>query len=359
MKTKKLVVIFVLMALVALALPLAANAAEPNRLVIGGTLTLEEGEILDEDLTILGGNVTLEQGSSVTGNVQLLGGRLEVNGHIEGEILAAGGFLSLGSTAEVEGDVTLAGAVLDRDPGAVIGGELVSETNIPFTDTRFDAVWSPWEWWLNSIWNVFWFLGVAFALAALAVLVMMFFEKQTENMTRTVVKQPTVSGGMGCLTIVVFPLALVVMILSICLLPVALVALLLLGVVLALGWVALGYEVGRRLATLLHQDWAAPIDAGIGTFFLVVSAGLLNIIPCIGWIFTVAISALGIGAVLLSRLGTQDYAAMLEASGTAASPGQSPRAEALPSLMMDEKSGLATDQPETGSTGDDAEKPSA
>lgn len=304
--------IFTALAL-ALMAPLSSRAAPPGRVIVGGSFTLQSGETLEEDLIIVGGNVTLEEGSRVEGDIFLLGGRLEVYGQVEGDILAAGGALTLGSSAVIAGDVTLGGGVLNRLSGAIIEGKLNLENDLPLRNTSFDGLWAPLRWWFNSVWNVIWYLGLSFALAALAVLVMMFFERQTENATRTLVQQPAISMGLGCLTLVVLPLAVAILALTICLLPAGLVALLAAGVAIALGWIALGYEVGRRLASLVQRQWAPPFAAGIGTFFLVALAGLLNLIPCIGWVYTTLVSAMGIGAVLLTRFGTQDYVATLSA----------------------------------------------
>jgi hypothetical protein len=193
----------------------------------------------------------------------------------------------------------------------VIEGDIITDANLPITETRFDGVFSPFHWWMNSVTSLLTFVFSAFALAALAVLVVMFFEKPTINVARTSIQQPALSAGMGCMTVVVLPFALVILILSICLLPLGLVLALAAGVVITFGWISLGYEVGRRLMEMLKQDWAEPFSAGIGTFFLVIIGGTLSQIPCIGWVFIAVITIIGLGAVLLTRFGTQDYARMV------------------------------------------------
>ena len=288
-------------------LPFDVKASPLARVIIGGSFNLGQDEILNEDLTILGGNAVLEQDSIVKGNIQLLGGSLDVDGEVKGDVLAAGGLLKLGPTAHVDGDVTIAGALLERDDRAYIGGHLTTESDIPFNFTEFNGMWNPFQWWLNSLWNVVWYIGLAFGLSALAVLVMMFFEKQTELTSQVLIKQPTASTGLGCLTAVVVPFAAIILTLTICLIPAVMVALLIIGVAITFGWIALGLEVGQRLSIQLHQDWAPPFAAGIGTFILVLVGGLLNIIPFIGWVFTALVSSAGIGAVLLTRFGTKNY----------------------------------------------------
>jgi hypothetical protein len=318
-------IIFVLALLAALfAWPISARAEAPRadlpQLIVGGSFTLEQGEVLDEDLTILGGNVTLESGSEVEGNIQLLGGRLEINGSVEGDIVAAGGYISLGEEAVVKGDVIMAGAFMDRAPGAEITGEITTADENPFNQVRFDRLWAPMGWWMQSVWNVLWFIFLAFALAALAVLLMMFFAPHTERVARVLVAQPAVAGGLGFLTLFVAPFVLVLLVITICLIPVALVSVLLLGLMITFGWIALGLEVGSRLAATLNQSWSAPIAAGVGTFAIVLLAGMLNSIPCIGWVFTLIPSSLALGSVLLTRFGTQEYPAFGEPVGVVNPP---------------------------------------
>ena len=299
--------LILLAVLAGLLWPITAQASSLTRLVVGGTFELERDEVLNEDLTIVGGSAVLQQDSVVRGDIQILGGQLEVNGVVEGDILAAGGFLRLGETARINGDITVAGAIMDREDGAEIEGRIVTEADVPLSITRFDGAFSPLHWVFDSVWNVFYYLGVAFGLSALAVLLMMFYDRQTERTSRVLVDQAATSTGLGCLTTVVSPFALIVMILTICLMPLAFVLILIIGIAITFGWIALGLEVGKRLATQLNQDWAPPFAAGIGTFVLVIAGGFLNIIPVIGWIYTALISAAGIGAVLLTRFGTQEY----------------------------------------------------
>jgi hypothetical protein len=67
-------------------------------------------------------------------------------------------------------------------------------------------------------------------------------------------------------------------------------------------------EVGRRIAKALNIDLAPAIAAGIGTFILVfVLGGFSQAIACIGWLPQTLVGIWGLGAVLMTRFGTQDY----------------------------------------------------
>jgi len=74
------------------------------------------------------------------------------------------------------------------------------------------------------------------------------------------------------------------------------------------GLIALGLEVGKRLAQLFKQEWAPAAAAGAGTFVLMlVLNGAREAVPCVGWIFPALAGMLGLGAVILTRFGWQTY----------------------------------------------------
>jgi len=50
-----------------------------------------------------------------------------------------------------------------------------------------------------------------------------------------------------------------------------------------------------------------PLSAALGTFVLNFVTNGIGFIPCIGWLVPFMVSMLGLGAVFLSRFGTQPY----------------------------------------------------
>jgi hypothetical protein len=73
------------------------------------------------------------------------------------------------------------------------------------------------------------------------------------------------------------------------------------------GWIALGLEVGKRLAIALNQEYQPVVMAGLGTLVLSLVVNGINFIPCVGWFAPFLVSAVGLGGVILSRFGTQTY----------------------------------------------------
>ena len=312
MKTTKWLLFLVLVLI--LAIPGSALAAGnksiiPDRIIIGENYTLGSGQTLDGNLWIMGGNVSLDPNSTVTGGVQIMGGTLNVNGTVEGDINAMGGFVRLGDQAHIKGNVNLVGGSLDRGNSAQVDGEVNTETGgpiriVPPAGTvrlpRIDLALSP-------IWQVMRFFLEAFVMAALAVLVVLFAPKHVERTAHAVVAQPLVAGGLGLLTLVVVPIVLVAITLTIILIPVTILTIILLTVMVAFGWIALGMEVGQRIAQMFKVEWALPVSAGLGTLFLTIVVNAIGRVPCIGWLAPALVIFLGLGGVLLTRFGTLEY----------------------------------------------------
>lgn len=293
-----------------------AQTSTGDEVVIGGSYTLETGDTFDGNLIVIGGNATIEAGATLNGDIMVAGGNLTVSGLVNGDIFTTGGVVSLTETANIQGNIATLGGNIDRTPGAIISGEITEDfsqsfkflnprdnwlTPAPDAQVRMNPV-------VDAIWSAFWVLVRSFLWVALAVLVVLFAPASTERVANAAISKPLITGSIGLLTILVVPVVLVVLAITICLLPVSLIGL----VVLTLGWafgiVALGVETGKRLSTLLKQDWALPVSGGIGVFILtLVTNGLHALLFCVGWLPALLVGSVGLGAVLLTRFGTQSY----------------------------------------------------
>ena len=300
-------ILFVFMLLVVIARPetVQAKGLPEDEVVFGGAFRLESGETLDGSLIIVGGIATLESGSTVTQDVILLGGTVKAAGVVHGNVVGLGGLITLDETALVEGNLAAIGAHLDRADGARVEGEITETEGRPFTFTfpgsvqvpRISLAFSP-------VFELIWFVLKIFLWTALAVLAMLFVPAHAVRVSAAAVRQPVAAGGLGLLSLAV----LVTLALTIILLPAALI----LGVLVAIAWVfglvALGLEIGTRISRLFNQDWIAAISAGIGTFILMlVLNGLSAANTLVGFIFSILVGFVGLGAVLLTRFGTRSY----------------------------------------------------
>ena len=298
---------------------------EGDKLVLGGTFTLARGETLEGSLFVVGGTATLEEDSVVEEDVMVMGGTLSVEGRIEGDVDLVGGLVTLNEGAVVEGDVNALGGNLLRDEGARVDGKVNTDVPRMFPFVLPGRIQIPnfGEWFpirpgdlrvprfditLNPFWDGLWLLFRSFLWAAMAVLVVLFLPRHSERVAGAVNSQPMIAGGLGCITVIVAPLVLALLAITICGIPISVIGAIILIVAWAYGIIIVGMEVGKRLAQLVKQDWATPVSASIGTFILtLVINSIGTLIACIGWLAPALVGIVGLGAVLLTRFGSQHY----------------------------------------------------
>ncbi len=118
---------FILSAMIvmaAAALPAAAKSGSGNdRVQFGSSINVTEDEDVGS-LVCIGCSVRVAGTSS---DVVAIGGRVQVEGHVKGDVVAIGGGVMLGENAKVGGDVVTIGGELARQNGSEVGGEIVSQ----------------------------------------------------------------------------------------------------------------------------------------------------------------------------------------------------------------------------------------
>jgi len=315
MKTlSKLSLTFLILLIALFAFPGVALAQAPNngndQVVFGGIYTLNAGQTLSGNLVVFGGLATLEKGSVVTGDVALTGGSLNINGEVKGSITSVGGSINLSDTAVVDGDINTIGGALNRSSQTVVKGNISSSgpgairlpinlnpnilRNLPLADI------------FHPIGSVLWGIFQSLAVAALALLVVLFMPTPTRRVSNAIIAQPIIAGGLGLLTVVVAPALVLLLAITILLIPLSLVGILLLAVAFLFGWIAVGMEAGDRLAGLFKVQWAPPVSAGIGTLVLSLFSSIFALVPCVGWVLPTVVAIIGLGGVFLTRFGTHD-----------------------------------------------------
>ena len=281
---------------------------DAGKVVFGGSYTLESGEEISGDLVILGGSADLERGSRVDGSMVVVGGSASVAGEIDGDVVVFGGNVVLRSTATVDGDLVKIGGSVRRESGAVVRGaeesvEIEGLPRIGTLPTRLNYDW----WgnsWFSSAFNVFRDMFTAMALAAIGLLVVLFWPKQTEVVGHAVLTAPLPSAGVGLLTGVVAAVLMVLLAITICLSPVALLLVIALAIAAVFGWIAVGLLVGWKLLEAFNVRGITPLMAvAVGTLLI----SVLRVIPCLGSIFALVVGCAGLGAVVLTRFGRQAY----------------------------------------------------
>ncbi|MEX1143579.1 MAG: hypothetical protein WEC16_01970 [Anaerolineales bacterium] len=288
--------LLVLTLLAAPATALAAPADRPaaDEVIFGDSYTLPAGQVLDGNLIVFGGNVHIEAGATVSENLVVFGGNVDVAGSVAGDMVVIGGNVDLRAGALVEGDLVNPGGNINRETGAEVRGNLVSEFNFGWLrDVRISSG----PTWFSGVWQ----LVQAIGLGVIALLLVLIVPEHLGRTADVINTKPMSAGGLGLLTLVLLPFVLIITLIT-CVLPP--VILLLFIAAYVFGWVALGLELGRRLADALNADWSLLIQGTLGTFLLSLAAGFVAWIPCIGWLAGLVLASVGLGATLLSRFGT-------------------------------------------------------
>lgn len=309
--------------LLALALALAltpaalARGLAEDKVIVGDNYTLSEGETIDGNLIVLGGNVEVEAGAEITGNLVIFGGNVTLSGRVSEDVVVFGGNADLRSTAVVEGELITSGGSISREAGSEVRG---SETQSFGPDFPLRPIVvtpempGPLDFLLNLVFRAVQALVLAVVVAVLALLVALLLPEQTARVSAAMATAPILSGFLGLLTLIAVPVlaALVALITLLCLSPVSLIALIVYVAALVFGWLALGALVGERLAGALKLRGLSPIVAtALGAFLVTGLVHGLGALPfggdALSGLLQVVLGALGLGAVTLTRFGTQPY----------------------------------------------------
>ena len=282
-----------------------ASAQGPNpggdgRVIFGSNFTLEKGETFDGDLVVFGGNVTVEEDAALNGSLVVFGGTVRSNGNVSADVVIIGGQVSLEEKAVVAGDVVTIGGQLQRAEGATIKGDVVNDIppdfqfpngqlppvpGVPKPSFNFD---------FNPIAEVFWIFFWAVIVSGFAMLLSLFWQPQIERAGTAIVSQPLTAGAIGLLAVFVG------LILILTIIP---------PVIVAFAWlfglVALGSEVGERFTKGINQTWSPVLRIGFGTFLLMLVAGAIGLVPCLGGFALFLLGLLGIGGTIITWFGTR------------------------------------------------------
>jgi len=287
--------------------------------IFGSNYTLKSGESLSQDLVVFGGSVSIEKDATVNGAVVLFGGSLTLDGEVSKDVVVMGGAVKLGPETHIHGNLVTFGSPVNRDRTARVDGDVVNNLTSPtspaipvapgniFPQTSINPI--------NPILNAFGVLGQSVILALLAILITMFLPTHLRRVSESVTTQPFLAFGIGVLTIILFIVAVVALglfslfiITVILTIPLIFILLVVFSAACILGWLAMGMEVGVRMAQMFRSEWPLPLSAGLGVFILNLVAQSIGFIPCIGWLLPSILGLAGLGAVTMTRFGSRNPA---------------------------------------------------
>jgi cytoskeletal protein CcmA (bactofilin family) len=272
---------------------------------VGGNIEAAAGTVridgtVGGDVSAAGGTVEVGETAQIGGNLDAGAGFLAVHGTIDGTVRAGAEEIVLGPTASVGGDFRYDAATFTRDPEAAVGGSVVQDGSIgDSAGPDFGGFALP--SWLGVVYGLFVNLLLGAVLLAA-------FPSFSARVADRVAESPAKSGGVGLLTLVVVPVALVVLLLTLIGIPLSLVGAVAFGIA---AWVAVVYgqfAVGAWALSLADRDncWLALV-VGLAGF------ALLGAIPILGGLLELVAFLLGLGALALTL--RESYRGRKKASG--------------------------------------------
>jgi hypothetical protein len=274
---------------------------------VGGDLVVAAGESCAGDAVAIGGDLVVQ--GTVGGNAVAVGGSVQVSGQVGGDVVSLGGSVQLLDGAQVEGDVAALGGTSRRAPGAIVRGNVLEgRLAPPFMGVEEGRPY--WNWGLRLL-GALLCSGLAFALCLLVALALRsLWPQRTAIMVATLRRELATSAGMGLVSGLILALAvpfltilLAVILVGLLVIPFLYIAVAIIYITaLTLSGLALGEALSARTSQEQRPRWFA---AALGLAVLVpltVLPGIL--IPCVGPFWALFVPGAGLGAMVLSRLGT-------------------------------------------------------
>ena len=283
-----------------------------DRAMFGESFVLRSNETLRGDLAVFGGDVSLERGSVVEGDVAVFGGNLNIAGRVTGDLAHFGGAVQMSESAKIEGRSLHIGGGRLVEEGAEEGerGEWILPGPLaPLATPMPFLVPEPLRSWTNDtrmrwmgdgsdLWKVF---PGSLLITLLALIVWALLPRNIDRAADVARAQPLFVGGVGAFSLIAGVIALIVslvLIVTLCTNPLIATA------AIGLSWTVTARIIGAEVARALDRaGWTPTGQVAVGSLIM----ALLGAIPLIGNLFGFAFVSLGLGALVLTRLGTREW----------------------------------------------------
>ncbi|BCL81536.1 hypothetical protein ccbrp13_40010 [Ktedonobacteria bacterium brp13] len=259
---------------------------KPN---FGGVVEVSRGEVVCGDVTSFGGQVVIH--GEVIGDVVAFGGNVIVDGVVDGNISLYGGNLFTPDRAHVNGDIHVCGGNWTEGDGMQLHGSVFHCTggldmllgNNAGVQLRF--------------WYIITWVMLGIVLTTLLPEHVMLVRTTAKSKLRR-------SLALGLLSMLLAPIILAVLIALIIAIPFAILVAVGFIAAWALGTVSVGWIVGDMIVQRIAPNQnTRMVQIVVGLAVL----AFLGSLPYIGWIISLLVGMIGLGAVFLSRFGTRLY----------------------------------------------------
>ena len=284
--------------------PAPSRSSNGSFRILGGSYFLPAGQITDS-VEVTAGTARIE--GTVTGDVVVVAGTATIDGTVGHDVKVTAGTVHLGPNSRVGHDVNVVAGSVRRAPGSQVGNHVIVNSSGGDFGDRFSGPFS-----FNPPFALHPFpfvsgLGLAIAIVVIGILIQAFFPRQLSSTSAALVDRPVASLGVGCLTAVAGVLVAALLAVTVLLIPGSLAVVLAMIGAFLFGWTAIVLAVGQHVMTAL--DWhGGPIWALVLGGVL---AALVLSVPFLGGLVLLLGGACALGAVVLTRFGTQPVAPWL------------------------------------------------
>ena len=275
-----------------------------------GDATRIVAQMVTVDTTIDGDLVAAAAEIVVTGNARIAGGimaaasRLEIDGTVENGARVAAGEIVIRGT--VHGDANVFADRLDLAPGARITGDLDYRTRTPLSPAAAALVEGVVRYEEPPVdeaergvtaWGVvFWFWQTLAALLS-GLLLVALFRRGVQRLVASIAEETTLGALLGFAAFLLVPAVAGIAMVTVVGLPIGIAAGLLFGLALYAAKLPIAVWLGDRLLGYAGRPGASPYAAlALGILLLY----LLFAVPYLGWLFWLAATWLGLGAMVVA-----------------------------------------------------------
>jgi cytoskeletal protein CcmA (bactofilin family) len=257
----------------------------------GGRITIGPAARVDGDVVISGGRLSIE--APIGGGLRAAGGVIRLDGPVTGDVYLDGGTIVIGPDARIGGTLTHRGRSVRIAPEAQVAGEVTALRPRPEPDLRPLAMF--------GIWMA---AAMLFGLFLMAVVIAAAFPRLMNDTAEALRTRPLTMLGLGVLLAIVTPVLILFLIVTLLGLPLAFV----IGAAFALLWplaiVGAVYTGAMLARTRMRSDAPAPsagaraVWAGVAMIVFI----LIGLIPVIGFLVWLIAYLFGLGAVTAQAL---------------------------------------------------------
>lgn len=307
---------------------MAGTAFRTANFRAGANVTVPQGEVIAEELTVAGANVQvageLKEGlnafganltisGSVQGELNAIGANIVLSGEFRSKVGAGAANIVLGGifednlevaaakitltpTAVIKGNLDYASAILDRQAGAQVLGEIFHKET-PAKRNKAEQWGRKDRKIAGTVHIIFWFLSLA-AVLVVGLIINGFFPRQTETVVALISDSPWTNIGIGFVFLVAVPVAIVTAFITVIGIPAGIIAGLIYGGALYISRIYIGVWIGRKIIGYFKKS---KINTFLWPFVLGITViALIGLIPFLGWLFKLFCLLISLGALWLA-----------------------------------------------------------